>query len=91
MTLNHSVITSPLALSHSEVGSAKIQTQGCDGRSMVAHQTTVQEVQSSIPTRSWAFFLFFSSLSYLSHIPIPRGGATLLIFNLPTKNEGLAM
>ena len=64
---------------------------------MVAHRTTDREVQGSIPTGSWAFFLLslsllfpFSSVNQWCVLnQVPRGGATLLLF--PKKNGGLAV
>ena len=56
---------------------------------VVACRTTDREFPSLFPTGSWAFF--FSSLSFLSLYQwcvlnqVPRGGATLLIFNFFNK------
>ena len=55
---------------------------------VVAHQTTDREVSSSIPTGSWAFSLIFflQSLNQWCVLnQVPRGGATLLIFQLSKK------
>ena len=61
---------------------------------VVAHQTTDREVLSLIPSRNWAFSssLLFSFLSlnqwcFLKKVSL--GGATLMVFNFPTKNGGL--
>ena len=51
-----------------------------------AHRKTDQDVPSLIPVGSWAFF---SSLFYLNQWCVlnegPRGGATVLIFQLPRE------
>ena len=60
---------------------------------------TDQEVLGSNPTESWAFFsvsrlfLFLFLFSFLSFnrwrvlSQVPHGGATLLFFNFPRKNN----
>ena len=55
---------------------------------MVAHRAMDREVPSLNPTGSWAFFfsIFPTSINQWCILKqVSRGGATLLIFNFPTK------
>ena len=67
----------------------------CGGSSSgsTSGRTTDREVPSLIPAGCWPFyFSFFRSLTQWCFLhQIPHVGATLLLFNYPGKNGGLAV